>query len=113
MEIHEEDDDFVDDRYADMQENADDEDLMEDDIQVLEDRNNKKAKGTTTTTAADVEMLDANKQEKKLPLIEKYRPATLEDVVAQDDIVKTITKLMEKNALPHLLLYGPPGTGKT
>lgn len=48
-----------------------------------------------------------------LPLIEKYRPATLDDVVAQDDIIQTITKLMDKKALPHLLLYGPPGTGKT
>ncbi|KAH9248339.1 hypothetical protein BASA81_014013 [Batrachochytrium salamandrivorans] len=50
---------------------------------------------------------------RKLPLIEKYRPATLDDVVAQDDIIQTITKLMDKKALPHLLLYGPPGTGKT
>lgn len=62
----------------------------------------------------EVEMLDATgRPQKKLPLIEKYRPTSLEEVVAQDDIVQTIMRLMDKKALPHLLLYGPPGTGKT
>lgn len=48
-----------------------------------------------------------------LPWIEKYRPKTLSDLVAHDDIVSTINKLVEVKKLPHLLLYGPPGTGKT
>ena len=38
---------------------------------------------------------------------------SLEDLVAQDDIVSTITNLIDSDNLPHLLLYGPPGTGKT
>jgi replication factor C subunit 3/5 len=33
--------------------------------------------------------------------------------VAQDDIVESITNLIDSDNLPHLLLYGPPGTGKT
>jgi replication factor C subunit 3/5 len=33
--------------------------------------------------------------------------------VAQDDIVNSITNLIDNDNLPHLLLYGPPGTGKT
>lgn len=37
----------------------------------------------------------------------------LEDIVAQDDIVATLTSLVEGDNLPHLLLYGPAGTGKT
>eukprot|EP00658_Telonema_sp_P-2_P042777 TRINITY_DN30771_c0_g1_i1.p1 TRINITY_DN30771_c0_g1~~TRINITY_DN30771_c0_g1_i1.p1 ORF type:complete len:341 (-),score=72.51 TRINITY_DN30771_c0_g1_i1:206-1228(-) len=45
--------------------------------------------------------------------IEKYRPATLEDVVSQDQIVGTLNKLVGENKMPHLLFYGPPGTGKT
>ncbi|KAG7093632.1 Subunit of heteropentameric Replication factor C (RF-C) [Marasmius oreades] len=48
-----------------------------------------------------------------LPWVEKYRPATLEDVVSHKDIISTIEKFIEKNRLPHLLFYGPPGTGKT
>jgi replication factor C subunit 3/5 len=33
--------------------------------------------------------------------------------VAQDDIINSISNLIDNNNLPHLLLYGPPGTGKT
>lgn len=36
----------------------------------------------------------------------------LEDLVAHEDIVSILTKLIDSNNLPHLLLYGPPGTGK-
>lgn len=45
--------------------------------------------------------------------IEKYRPATLDDVSGHQDILATINKFVDANRLPHLLLYGPPGTGKT
>ncbi|KAF8448960.1 DNA replication factor [Boletus edulis BED1] len=48
-----------------------------------------------------------------LPWVEKYRPATLNDVVSHKDITTTIERFIEKNRLPHLLFYGPPGTGKT
>ncbi|PWN93703.1 putative RFC3-DNA replication factor C, 40 kDa subunit [Acaromyces ingoldii] len=48
-----------------------------------------------------------------LPWVEKYRPATLDDLVSHKDITATIEKFIEKNRLPHLLFYGPPGTGKT
>eukprot|EP01013_Petalomonas_cantuscygni_P043701 TRINITY_DN8394_c0_g2_i1.p1 TRINITY_DN8394_c0_g2~~TRINITY_DN8394_c0_g2_i1.p1 ORF type:complete len:437 (-),score=49.34 TRINITY_DN8394_c0_g2_i1:51-1361(-) len=48
-----------------------------------------------------------------LPWVEKYRPSSLDDVLAHEDIVTTVRALIEKNRLPHLLFYGPPGTGKT
>lgn len=51
--------------------------------------------------------------ELQLPWVEKYRPEKLEDLVSQDDIVSSITNLIDSDNLPHLLLYGPPGTGKT
>ena len=69
------------------------------------------------------------------PWIEKYRPETLKDLIAHQDIVETgkscihffdpsphlfaqsslrpVNKFVDQNRLPHLLLYGPPGTGKT
>lgn len=48
-----------------------------------------------------------------LPWVEKYRPATLDDLVSHKDITSTIQNFIDKQRLPHLLFYGPPGTGKT
>ncbi|XP_077291476.1 replication factor C subunit RfC3 [Arctopsyche grandis] len=48
-----------------------------------------------------------------LPWVEKYRPATLDDLVSHEDIITTINKFIKEDQLPHLLFYGPPGTGKT
>eukprot|EP01065_Artemidia_motanka_P029672 TRINITY_DN35761_c0_g1_i1.p1 TRINITY_DN35761_c0_g1~~TRINITY_DN35761_c0_g1_i1.p1 ORF type:complete len:371 (+),score=119.92 TRINITY_DN35761_c0_g1_i1:52-1113(+) len=48
-----------------------------------------------------------------LPWVEKYRPKTIDDVLAHHDIIATITKLIDVGKMPHLLLYGPAGTGKT
>ncbi|KAL9189249.1 hypothetical protein ACHAXT_011739 [Thalassiosira profunda] len=52
-------------------------------------------------------------EEVQMPWVEKYRPATLEELVAHEDIVSILTRLIDNDNLPHLLLYGPPGTGKT
>lgn len=38
---------------------------------------------------------------------------SLEDLVSQDDIITSLSRLIDSGNLPHLLLYGPPGTGKT
>jgi replication factor C subunit 3/5 len=48
-----------------------------------------------------------------LPWVEKYRPSSLEDLVSHEDIIKTISKFIRDDQVPHLLFYGPPGTGKT
>ncbi|XP_018561198.1 replication factor C subunit 5 [Anoplophora glabripennis] len=48
-----------------------------------------------------------------LPWVEKYRPNTLDDLVSHEDIIKTVSKFIKEDQVPHLLFYGPPGTGKT
>ncbi|GIZ03221.1 replication factor C subunit 5 [Caerostris extrusa] len=48
-----------------------------------------------------------------LPWVEKYRPEKLDDLIAHEDIIRTINKFIKEDKLPHLLFYGPPGTGKT
>jgi replication factor C subunit 3/5 len=48
-----------------------------------------------------------------LPWVEKYRPSSLGQLVAHEDIIRTIERMMNKRQLPHMLLHGPPGTGKT
>lgn len=49
----------------------------------------------------------------EIPLVEKYRPRTLDDIVQQDEIVKVLKNTLETGEMPHLLFYGQPGTGKT
>ncbi len=44
---------------------------------------------------------------------EKYRPDNFEAVKGQKEIVRTISAMVGKKNLPHLLFAGPPGCGKT
>ena len=46
-----------------------------------------------------------------LPWVEKYRPNSLEELIAHEEIIQILNKLIESNKLPHLLFHGPPGTG--
>lgn len=46
-------------------------------------------------------------------LVEKYRPASLDDFVGNKSFKDTIQKYLDQNDVQNLLLYGPAGTGKT
>ena len=46
-----------------------------------------------------------------MPWVEKYRPKSLNELIAHEEIVQILNKLIDSNKLPHLLFYGPPGTG--
>ncbi|WEK70153.1 MAG: replication-associated recombination protein A [Candidatus Chryseobacterium colombiense] len=51
-----------------------------------------------------------------IPLAEKLRPKTLEDVLGQEHLTGekgTIRKMLENDTLNSLIFWGPPGTGKT
>ena len=45
--------------------------------------------------------------------IEKYRPAILQDIVGQDEIVERLSSYVKSGDLPHLLFTGSAGVGKT
>lgn len=47
------------------------------------------------------------------PWVEKYRPATLDDITSQLHTTTVLRRTLALRNLPHLLFYGPPGTGKT
>jgi replication factor C subunit 3/5 len=37
----------------------------------------------------------------------------MDELIAHEEIISIISRLIESGKLPHLLFYGPPGTGKT
>jgi putative ATPase len=50
------------------------------------------------------------------PLAERMRPRSLEEFVGQEHLLgegKLLSRLLESEVLPSLILWGPPGTGKT
>ena len=72
------------------------------------------------TEAMDIDIeVDKNEIENKdyrvnsLPWVEKYRPKSLTELIAHEEIIQILNKLIDSNKLPHLLFHGPPGTGKT
>jgi len=51
--------------------------------------------------------------EESLPLIEKYRPFKLDDIVGNYNQILFLKKFIETKNIPNLLLTGDPGGGKT
>ncbi len=52
--------------------------------------------------------------ENYVPLYRKYRPQTLEELVGQEHVKKTLTSAIELGKIAHAFLFtGPRGTGKT
>lgn len=76
---------------------------------------------TTSVLFGDVphrkKLDDLDKTNKKshgtIPLVEKYRPRKLDDIIEQEEAIKVLKGAVRTGELPHLLLFGPAGTGKT
>ncbi len=52
----------------------------------------------------------------RIPLAERMRPQTLDEVVGQTEIIgegKILTEIIKKAEPVNLIFWGPPGTGKT
>ncbi|MBI3855740.1 MAG: replication-associated recombination protein A [Planctomycetes bacterium] len=45
------------------------------------------------------------------PLADRMRPESLEEVVGQEEVLRGVTKLLDRP--PSMILWGPPGCGKT
>lgn len=81
--------------------------------------------------------IQAAARKEALPWVEKYRPNSLDELIAHEDIISIcrhyynmfswyyliwtlitvsttviVTRLIDSEKLPHLLFHGPPGTGK-
>lgn len=52
----------------------------------------------------------------RVPLAERMRPQTLDEVIGQEEIIgegKILTEIVKKAEPVNLIFWGPPGTGKT
>lgn len=47
------------------------------------------------------------------PLAERVRPSTFEDIIGQEDGIKSLKAILCGKNPQHVLIYGPPGIGKT
>ncbi|MBI4814343.1 MAG: AAA family ATPase, partial [Methanobacterium sp.] len=47
------------------------------------------------------------------PLVEKYLPQTLDEVVGQDHIIQRLKQYINEANMPNLMFTGPAGVGKT
>jgi putative ATPase len=53
---------------------------------------------------------------RSVPLAERMRPRTLDDIVGQDELIapgRPLREMIERDQLQSIILWGPPGTGKT
>ena len=57
----------------------------------------------------EINVEDSARGKRALPWVEKYRPANVDDVAHQDEVVRTLKTSIEQGNLPHLLFHGPPG----
>ncbi len=51
-----------------------------------------------------------------VPLAERMRPRSLDDIVGQEDLVapgRPLREMIDRDLLQSIILWGPPGTGKT
>ena len=75
---------------------------MDDSIEMVDDE-----------SPAQSSKVTANSFGRKLPFIEKYRPAEFSDIVGNEDAVSRLAVFARKGNLPNVILTGPPGVGKT
>ena len=50
------------------------------------------------------------------PLADRMRPARLEDVIGQEDVIgpgTLLRRMIQADRMGSVVLWGPPGTGKT
>eukprot|EP00386_Alphamonas_edax_P006252 GDKI01020311.1.p1 GENE.GDKI01020311.1~~GDKI01020311.1.p1 ORF type:complete len:312 (-),score=102.39 GDKI01020311.1:318-1253(-) len=86
--------------------------MADDDIDMMDAEDEIKETGAVDAILKDAKAVTVG-GETVLPWVEKYRPQTLTDIAAHQDIISTIKRFIDQNRLPHLLFHGPPGTGKT
>jgi putative ATPase len=53
---------------------------------------------------------------KTIPLAERMRPRTLDEIVGQEELIapgRPLREMIDRDLLQSIILWGPPGTGKT
>lgn len=67
-------------------------------------------------TAATGDDLNSARMKNAIPLAERIRPETLDDLVGQEHLTgkgSILRNAIDNGAIPSMILWGPPGVGKT
>ncbi len=59
---------------------------------------------------------DRSAEARSVPLADRMRPRTLDEVVGQEHLIgpgRVLRKILETGEVPSLIFWGPPGSGKT
>lgn len=64
----------------------------------------KKKRGIITSSNSSID---------SIPWVEKYRPLTVNEIIANDFLKIKIKKIIKEKNMPNLIITGEPGTGKT
>ena len=81
------------------------------DLATIAENNIKYSKISKFSKNLDMQKVKINK--KYLPLIDKYRPKQLSNIILPDIINNKILTMIDLNIIFNLIILGPPGTGKT
>ncbi|MHA1170337.1 MAG: AAA family ATPase [Candidatus Hodarchaeales archaeon] len=55
----------------------------------------------------------SQKSKELVPLVDKYKPKSLDEVVGRDEIIKLLRIFLKQGSVPNLMFHGVQGTGKT
>jgi replication factor C subunit 2/4 len=67
----------------------------------------------TNNSSKQLDLSKYKNDKNYLPLIDKYRPKKIENILLNDIIKHKISSIIDLNIIPNIILVGPSGTGKT
>lgn len=80
-------------------------------LQILKENNRSPENAGTLKKLGRLEKMETRSLNKSV--LEMLRPATLDEVIGQENAIKSLVSKINTPYPQHMLLYGPPGVGKT
>ncbi|XP_063705299.1 ATPase WRNIP1-like [Culicoides brevitarsis] len=85
-------------------------------IDLTSNENEEPSEMTSSKSLSDQKVEKDEESMSNIPLAERVRPKTIEELIGQSNILgkgTVLRKLFENAEIPSMILWGPPGCGKT